>query len=79
MKPRWTRPWKAATRRSMRPPRSGSPVRPGTWSLVPTDDRPLLDALDLKLRPVEETLADAIRWLALAGHLDPAKAGKLIS
>lgn len=47
-------------------------------TLVPTDDRPLLDALDLKLRPVEETLADTIRWLALAGHLAPAKAGKLI-
>lgn len=45
--------------------------------LVPTDDRPALDALDLTLRPVEETLADGLRWLAEAGHLDPRKAGRL--
>lgn len=46
-------------------------------SMVPTDDRPLLDALGLQLRPVSETLSDALRWLASAGHLDPAKAGHL--
>jgi nucleoside-diphosphate-sugar epimerase len=46
-------------------------------TLVPTDDRPLLDALDLTLRPIEETLTDALRWLAAAGHLDPDKAGLL--
>ncbi|RAY11709.1 epimerase [Actinomadura craniellae] len=46
-------------------------------SLVPTDDRPALDALGLELRPVEETLADSVRWLVAAGHLDPRKAGRL--
>jgi nucleoside-diphosphate-sugar epimerase len=46
-------------------------------SMVPTDDRPLLDALGLQLRPVSETLSDALRWLVSAGHLDPAKAGHL--
>jgi nucleoside-diphosphate-sugar epimerase len=45
-------------------------------TLVPTDDRPLLDALDLTLRPVEETLADTLRWLVAAGHLDPGRAGR---
>jgi nucleoside-diphosphate-sugar epimerase len=46
-------------------------------TLVPTDDRPLLEALDLTLRPVQETLTDALRWLTVAGHLDPGKAGLL--
>ncbi|MQY07769.1 nitroreductase family deazaflavin-dependent oxidoreductase [Actinomadura macrotermitis] len=45
--------------------------------LVPTDDRPALDALGLTLRPVEETVADALRWLVEAGHLDARKAGRL--
>ncbi|MCW2885147.1 MAG: NAD-dependent epimerase/dehydratase [Streptosporangiaceae bacterium] len=46
-------------------------------TLVATDDRPLLDALDLTLRPVEQTLTDALRWLVTAGHLTPGKAGRL--
>ncbi|RFU39874.1 nitroreductase family deazaflavin-dependent oxidoreductase [Actinomadura logoneensis] len=46
-------------------------------SLVPTDDAPALTALDLRLRPVESTLADALRWLAAAGHLRPRRAGRL--
>ncbi|WP_433472993.1 nitroreductase family deazaflavin-dependent oxidoreductase [Spirillospora sp. CA-142024] len=46
-------------------------------TLVPTDDRPILDALDLTLRPVEETVADALRWLAESGHLNPRRAGRL--
>ncbi|TMQ95174.1 nitroreductase family deazaflavin-dependent oxidoreductase [Actinomadura soli] len=46
-------------------------------TLVPTDDRPVLDALDLTLRPVEETVADALRWLAESGHLHPRRAGRL--
>ncbi|HEX2313944.1 MAG TPA: NAD-dependent epimerase/dehydratase family protein [Thermomonospora sp.] len=46
-------------------------------TLVPTDDRPALDALGLALRPPEKTVADALRWLAEAGHLDPRKAGRL--
>ncbi|MFI0444187.1 nitroreductase family deazaflavin-dependent oxidoreductase [Actinomadura sp. 6N118] len=45
--------------------------------LVPTDDRPALDALDLDLRPVRDTVEDGLRWLAAAGHLDPRKAGRL--
>ncbi|HLV71915.1 deazaflavin-dependent oxidoreductase (nitroreductase family) [Actinomadura hallensis] len=46
-------------------------------TLVPTDDRPALDALGLTLRPVEETVADGLRWLAEAGHLSPRRAGRL--
>ena len=46
-------------------------------TLVPTDDRPALDALDLTLRPVEETVADGLRWLAETGHLKPRRAGRL--
>ncbi|MDL4774693.1 nitroreductase family deazaflavin-dependent oxidoreductase [Actinomadura xylanilytica] len=46
-------------------------------TLVPTDDRPALEALGLTLRPVEETVSDSLRWLAGAGHLDPRKAGRL--
>ncbi|MCP9948873.1 nitroreductase/quinone reductase family protein [Actinomadura madurae] len=46
-------------------------------TLVPTDDRPILEALDLTLRPVEETLADSLRWLAETGHLSPRRAGRL--
>ncbi|MEU8797584.1 nitroreductase/quinone reductase family protein [Spirillospora sp. NPDC048819] len=46
-------------------------------TLVPTDDRPILDALDLTLRPVEETVADGLRWLAETGHLKPRRAGRL--
>ncbi|MBW8482530.1 SDR family NAD(P)-dependent oxidoreductase [Actinomadura parmotrematis] len=45
--------------------------------LVPTDDAPALDALGLKPRPVEETVADGLRWLAAAGHLPAARAGRL--
>ncbi|MEV4259107.1 nitroreductase/quinone reductase family protein, partial [Spirillospora sp. NPDC049652] len=46
-------------------------------SLVPTDDTPALTALDLRLRPVESTLSDGLRWLAAAGHLRPRRAGRL--
>ncbi|MFG2015729.1 nitroreductase family deazaflavin-dependent oxidoreductase [Actinomadura geliboluensis] len=46
-------------------------------TLVPTDDRPILEALDLTLRPVEETVADGLRWLARSGHLNPRRAGRL--
>lgn len=46
-------------------------------TLVPTDDRPTLDALGLRLRPVEETLTDTLRWLAGAGYLDPRRIGRL--
>ena len=46
-------------------------------TLVPTDDRPILEALDLTLRPVEETVGDGLRWLAENGHLSPRRAGRL--
>ncbi|XRQ13636.1 nitroreductase family deazaflavin-dependent oxidoreductase [Actinomadura welshii] len=46
-------------------------------TLVPTDDRPALDALGLTLRPVEETVADGLRWLTASGHLAPRRAGRL--
>ncbi|WP_019631561.1 nitroreductase family deazaflavin-dependent oxidoreductase [Actinomadura atramentaria] len=45
--------------------------------LVPTDDAPALGALGMTLRPVRETVADALRWLAATGRLDPRKAGRL--
>ncbi|MGK5551839.1 nitroreductase/quinone reductase family protein [Actinomadura kijaniata] len=46
-------------------------------TLVPTDDEPALAALDLTLRPVRETVADSLRWLAETGHLDPRRAGRM--
>jgi nucleoside-diphosphate-sugar epimerase len=36
-------------------------------------------ALDLQWRPVEETLAESIRWLAATGHLNSRLAGTLAS
>jgi hypothetical protein len=38
---------------------------------VPTDDRPSLASLGVTLRPVEETVEDALRWLAKEGHIPP--------
>lgn len=46
-------------------------------TLVPSEDGPALDALGVTLRPVEESVADTVRWLAAAGHLRPARAGRL--
>jgi hypothetical protein len=34
-------------------------------------------ALDFSFRPVEETMADAIRWLYRAGHVSAKQAGVL--
>lgn len=48
-------------------------------TLPRTDDREPLAELDLKLRPPEETLADILRWMAVEGHLDPARAGAVYS
>jgi nucleoside-diphosphate-sugar epimerase len=44
---------------------------------VPCDSVATLRELRVRFRPTEETLADAIRWLAAAGHLDPRLAGRL--
>lgn len=46
-------------------------------TLVPSDDSPTLAALDLTLRPLKDSVADTLRWLAAAGHLAPARAGRL--
>ncbi|MBG0826446.1 NAD-dependent epimerase/dehydratase family protein [Planomonospora sp. ID67723] len=46
-------------------------------TMVPADDEPTLAELKVDLRPVRESVADAIRWLAEEGHLAPAKAGRL--
>ncbi|OUC83521.1 NAD-dependent epimerase/dehydratase family protein [Streptosporangium minutum] len=44
-------------------------------TMVPTLDAPTLEALGMSLRPVRETIADSLRWLAEEGHLAPGKAG----
>ncbi len=44
---------------------------------VPTDDGPTLDALGLSLRPVRDSLTDAVRILAEQGHLPAKAAGRL--
>jgi dihydroflavonol-4-reductase len=46
-------------------------------TMVPTNDEPTLTSLGMRLRPVEETVAEALRWLVRAGHLPEAKAGLL--
>jgi len=46
---------------------------------VPCDSAATLRELGLAFRPTEETLADAIRWLAAAGHLEARHAGRLAS
>ncbi|MEV4060190.1 NAD-dependent epimerase/dehydratase family protein [Nonomuraea dietziae] len=38
-------------------------------TLVPTDDTRTLQELGLTLRPVEESVADTVRWLVAEGHL----------
>ncbi|MER5324844.1 NAD-dependent epimerase/dehydratase family protein [Streptosporangium roseum] len=40
-----------------------------------TFDAPTLETLGMSLRPVRETIADSLRWLAEEGHLAPGKAG----
>jgi dihydroflavonol-4-reductase len=46
---------------------------------VPTDDAPALAELGITLRPVEESLRDALRWLVEAGHLPASAAPALVS
>ncbi|MEU8267593.1 NAD-dependent epimerase/dehydratase family protein [Sphaerisporangium sp. NPDC049002] len=46
-------------------------------SMVPVDDTATLETLDVRLRPVQESVADTLRWLTEAGHLAPRRAGRL--
>jgi nucleoside-diphosphate-sugar epimerase len=46
-------------------------------TMVPTEDQPALDALGVRLRPVEESLTDSLRWLVAAGHLPASAAPRL--
>ncbi|WP_440103463.1 NAD-dependent epimerase/dehydratase family protein [Streptosporangium sp. H16] len=46
-------------------------------TMVRTYDTPTLEALGVGLRPVRETIADSLRWLAQEGHLTTGKAGRL--
>lgn len=46
-------------------------------SMVPFDDAPTLDALALHPRPVQESVADTLCWLADMGHLKPGHIGRL--
>jgi len=46
-------------------------------SMVPTDDGPSLASVGVTLRPAEDTLTDALRWLAETGHLSAKHAGRL--
>lgn len=46
-------------------------------AMAPTDDQPALKELDLRLRPVRETVEDSLRWLAGHGHLTGRAAGRL--
>jgi len=43
---------------------------------VPVDDRPEQEALGVRWRPVEDTLADTIAWLHETGHLSERHAGE---
>lgn len=44
---------------------------------VEMDNTRIEQELDFEFRPVEETLADSIRWMHRAGHLTDKQAGKL--
>ena len=46
---------------------------------VPTDDEASLRSLGVTLRPVEDTLTDALRWLVEEGHLTGRAAGRFAS
>lgn len=44
----------------------------------PCDSRASCAELGVEFRPIEETLADAIRWLAASGQIPPHLAGRLL-
>ncbi|WP_214417010.1 NAD-dependent epimerase/dehydratase family protein [Sphaerisporangium fuscum] len=46
-------------------------------SMVPFDDGPALETFGVRPRPVRESVADTLRWLAETGHLAPQHAGRL--
>ncbi len=46
-------------------------------TMVATDDSATLERLGLTLTPVRDSLEDTVRWLAEAGHLPAANAGRL--
>ncbi|GAA0385377.1 oxidoreductase [Acrocarpospora corrugata] len=46
-------------------------------TMVPTQDSSTLEGLGIRLRPGQETIADALRWLRDQGHIDAAKVGRL--
>lgn len=57
-------------------PATGEGVKYATqW--VFADDRKVRQELDFRYRPLEETLADTISWLADAGHIKPRWASKI--
>jgi deazaflavin-dependent oxidoreductase (nitroreductase family) len=46
-------------------------------TMVPTDDQAVLAEVGMALRPVRDTVEEALRCLAADGHLAPARAGRL--
>ncbi|MFC7647189.1 NAD-dependent epimerase/dehydratase family protein [Streptosporangium lutulentum] len=46
-------------------------------TMVRTCDTPTFEALGVSLRPVQETVADSLRWLAQEGHIASVKVGRL--
>ncbi|MEE9609106.1 MAG: NAD-dependent epimerase/dehydratase family protein [Myxococcota bacterium] len=44
---------------------------------VPCDSRATVEELGVEFRPLEETLADSIRWLYRSGHVDARYVGRL--
>jgi nucleoside-diphosphate-sugar epimerase len=57
-------------------PIRGSTMRELTAMPV-IDNTPAIHALGFAPRPLEETLVDTVRWLAQAGHITHAEAGRL--
>ena len=46
-------------------------------TMVPTDDDPALRELGIRLRPVRQSVTDAVRWLVEAGHLPASLAPRV--
>lgn len=54
----------------------------GVWSLLeapPGDHSRTVEELDVRFRPVSESVADTVRWLHEAGHITAEQAGTLAS